>query len=276
MIGDIDRKIIFDFGANKGQNIPYYLLKSEFVVAVEANPKLCEEIRKNFSTEILQERLYVENCVITEQQTNAEQLVRFWVSKKSDLLSTFIQPRDEEDFELIIVRARTPASVVREHLSVNKSLLYCKFDLEGYDALAIRSMLNAEIFPTYLSVEIQNRDAVSELLLSEVYKSFMLIEGASIEKRYRKAQIQVLDKKSIFSFARHSAGPFGEDLKGRRLNTRNLEKLLEFKGYGWKDLHAFKEPTSHEFWNNLIWNIEFFLRKIRRYVWRNLLGQSSS
>ncbi len=273
MAGNINKQIIFDFGANRGQNLPYYLLKAGTVVAVEGNPKLCKEIREEFATEIRQGNLYVENCVIIEHQTNGEKPVRFWISKKSDLLSTFVQPRDEENFEQNFVLARTPASIIREHLSVNQSLIYCKFDLEGYDASAIRSLLSDGIFPAYLSVEIQNREVVSELLFSGVYKSFMLIDGVSVE-RYQKTKIQVSGRKSIFSFARHSAGPFGEDLVGRRLNVINLEKLLEFKGYGWRDLHAFKEPILHPFWNNLTWNIEFFLRKIRRYVWRILLRRS--
>ncbi len=276
MVGKINKEVIFDFGANRGQNLPYYLLKAGTVVAVEGNPKLCEEIREKFATEIRQNRLYIENCVIIEQQTNGEQPVRFWISKKSDVLSTFLHPRDEENFEQIFVRARTPASIIREHLSVNQSLLYCKFDLEGYDAPTIRSLLSDGIFPAFLSVEIQNREVVSELLLSGAYKSFILIDGASIEKKYRNAKIQVSDRKSIFSFARHSAGPFGEDLVGRRLNQINLEKLLEFKGYGWRDLHAFKEPILHPFWNSLIWDIEFLIRKIRRNLYGNLLRRSSS
>ena len=40
------KKIIYDLGSNNGDNIPYYLLKSDLVIAVEANPKLCEIIKK--------------------------------------------------------------------------------------------------------------------------------------------------------------------------------------------------------------------------------------
>ena len=42
-----NKKVIIDFGANKGQNINYYLLKADIVVCVEANPKLVKEIQKN-------------------------------------------------------------------------------------------------------------------------------------------------------------------------------------------------------------------------------------
>ena len=41
------KKIIYDFGANNGDNIEYYLLKSDLVIAVEANPELCDFIKKN-------------------------------------------------------------------------------------------------------------------------------------------------------------------------------------------------------------------------------------
>jgi hypothetical protein len=46
------KKIIYDFGANNGDNIQYYLLKSDLLVAIEANPELCDFIRKKFKQEI--------------------------------------------------------------------------------------------------------------------------------------------------------------------------------------------------------------------------------
>jgi len=33
------KKIIYDLGSGNGDNIPYYLLKSDLVIAVEAIPK---------------------------------------------------------------------------------------------------------------------------------------------------------------------------------------------------------------------------------------------
>ena len=40
------KKIIYDFGAARGENIPYYLLKSDLVVAVEADPDNYNFIKK--------------------------------------------------------------------------------------------------------------------------------------------------------------------------------------------------------------------------------------
>ena len=44
------KKIIYDFGANNGDDIPYYLMKADEVIAVEANPKLCDVIKNRFSS----------------------------------------------------------------------------------------------------------------------------------------------------------------------------------------------------------------------------------
>ena len=59
--------IIYDFGSNNGynNNIPYYLKKADIVVAVEANPSLCQHIANRFSPVINDGRLFVENCVLT-------------------------------------------------------------------------------------------------------------------------------------------------------------------------------------------------------------------
>ena len=43
------KKVIYDFGASDGRNIPYYLLKSDLVIAVEANPTNCEVIKKKLT-----------------------------------------------------------------------------------------------------------------------------------------------------------------------------------------------------------------------------------
>ena len=40
--------VIYDFGANNGDDLPYYLLSADKVVAVEANPELCSLMQKRF------------------------------------------------------------------------------------------------------------------------------------------------------------------------------------------------------------------------------------
>ena len=54
------KKIIYDIGSNNGDDIPYYLLKSDLVVAIEANPQLCNLINQRFKSEIDEGKLVVE------------------------------------------------------------------------------------------------------------------------------------------------------------------------------------------------------------------------
>jgi predicted RNA methylase len=42
------KTLIYDFGANVGSHLDYYLEKADRVVAVEANPALCRAIEERF------------------------------------------------------------------------------------------------------------------------------------------------------------------------------------------------------------------------------------
>ena len=77
--------IIYDFGANKGQNIKYYLSKKIKVVAIEANPDLCDLIRSKFKREVQEHKLIVLNNYLSE--TSNGLLVYFYVHKTRSVLS---------------------------------------------------------------------------------------------------------------------------------------------------------------------------------------------
>ncbi len=81
------KKIIYDFGSNNGDDIPYYLMKSEFVVAVEANPLLCSGIKARFGDAINNGSLVVENCVLDVAKSSDQ--VTFYIHKENHVLSQF-------------------------------------------------------------------------------------------------------------------------------------------------------------------------------------------
>ena len=72
------KKIIYDVGSNNGDDIPYYLLKSDLVVAIEANPDLCNLINQRFKNEIVKGKLIVENCVIQNENSLNEVPFVLW------------------------------------------------------------------------------------------------------------------------------------------------------------------------------------------------------
>ena len=102
---DINKKVIIDFGANKGQNINYYLLKADIVVCVEANPELVKAIQKKFSVQIRNNKLFVENVVVTKKE-NSRKLINFYINK-NDVLSSNIKPKNSKDFHLVKVQNKS-------------------------------------------------------------------------------------------------------------------------------------------------------------------------
>ena len=70
-------KIIFDIGCNEGQNIEYFLNKADYVVGIEANPFLINNIRKKFKKDLRKKKLFLENIALSEKNTNL-----FFINKK--------------------------------------------------------------------------------------------------------------------------------------------------------------------------------------------------
>lgn len=233
----IDGSVIYDFGANIGATLPYYFHKANRVIAVEANPLLCDRLEKKYAREIGLGRLHVVRAAITNDQGREEGAqVKFWLHKKHNVLSQFQRPELEklQQFESIDVQARTAASIVEEF----GSPVYIKVDVEGYDAEILKNLFQHSITPQYLSAE-AHTPHVFELMREEGYEGFKLMLGKMISVEYgatvyRDAEGQMRTHR----FTNSSAGPYGEDVKGDWMSAKKFEPLLLSKRAKWKDVHA--------------------------------------
>jgi FkbM family methyltransferase len=59
--------LIYDLGAHNGQDSDFYLKKGFNVVAVEANPALCDSLRRRFSREIAEGRFSLVEKAVGER-----------------------------------------------------------------------------------------------------------------------------------------------------------------------------------------------------------------
>ena len=84
---------IIDLGAHNGTDIQYYLNKADLVVAVEANPEMCEIIRKNHPEELSTGALVVENCVVTTNDDYRDEGVDFFIHNEHTYLSQLEEPK---------------------------------------------------------------------------------------------------------------------------------------------------------------------------------------
>jgi len=225
--------VIYDFGMNEGLNLDYYLKKGFKVVAVDANPQVCESTRAKFYNFIDSGQLVVINCAISLSDNS--ELIEFYLHKVHSVLSRLPRPSVEEleNFYPILISQKKASSIIKDHGSPH----YVKIDLETFDPYVLQDLFENRIVPPYISVEAHEVEVFLRLLQIG-YKVFNLVDGPSVFTFYRAHRIKTKDEDEVYSFLRDSAGPFGEDIKTPWLDKKSFMYLLAASSLGWKDIHA--------------------------------------
>ena len=228
------RRIVYDLGAHNGSNIPYYLLKADLVIAVEANPILCKQIQERFSEEIAAGQLVVENCVLNVERSPA--IVPFFIHKIHDFLSQFPCP-DQSIFDQFD-QVDLPSKTILDLIDQYGSPYYIKIDIKHYDQVILRQLFEHQIFPPYLSAESHSIDIFCLLVALGGYEAFKLVDGETVVTKYFDYPILTQTGSQLYSFPYHSAGPFGNDIRGDWMTKDNFARVLMFAELGWKDIHV--------------------------------------
>jgi FkbM family methyltransferase len=232
--------VIYDLGANNGDDVVYYLKKADVVVAVEANPVLCDQMASRFSTEIAGGRLFVERCVLAEDDHGHP--VSFYIHTRDSALSQLPEPAPAQrgDFQQVLLPSLSIAALFNKYGAPH----YVKSDLEGYDEVFLRRMFSLGIFPPYVSVEAHSFEVFSLLVAVGGYNAFKLLSFDEFFRTDRTLNISVGQGTERYSFpAQHSSGPFGDDIPGGWMTTNNFTLLLGLEAPGWKDIHASRVAT---------------------------------
>lgn len=262
------KKIIYDFGANNGHNIPYYLLKSDLVVAVEADPLLSEKLKDRFPTELAQGKLIIENAALTDSKSG--ETVSFYIHKEHNILSQFPKPSSDkiDEFEKIKIPSVNAADLILRHGSPH----YIKIDIEHFDAQILRCLFENDIRPKYISAENHGVEVFSALVSLGGYNAFKLVEGWTVPDIYSEVEISSMDGSKVeYSFPEHCAGPYGNDIQGDWLTGSAMLRKLGIHSFGWKDIHASRDSIATSKYS-LIKDInDVILMKIRRKL-KNFLS----
>lgn len=230
--------IIYDFGAGNGADLPYYLLKADRVVAVEANPAHCEEIRTRLAEPVASGRLIVVNAVLDVAPGSRH--VPFYIHTMRPWLSQYPRPPAERLalFTETLLPSRNVVDVIHEHGVPH----YVKIDVEHFDHVILRALFEQGIRPPYISAEAHTADVFAILLALGGYRSFKLVDGPTVCTRYNERTITTMKGTGRHSFAHASAGPFGNDIDGPWMTPEHFLRLLGYAGLGagqgWKDIHA--------------------------------------
>jgi len=244
-------KVIYDIGANNGDDIEYYLKKADLVVAVEANPVLCRQIAGRFSDVIQDGRLILVNCVLTVSDFASD--VSFYLHRTNHVKSQFPRPLTGlVEFEEV----RLPAKSVLALFTEFGPPWYVKIDIEGYDHVVLSCMLAHGIVPELISVEAHSAAVFPLLAVTAGYQAFNIVEGYDVHEKYHCCPIAVREGTELYSFPRHSAGPFGDDISGDWLSRKQCFQRMLSEGMGWKDVHA-RNPDMN--WARKITPLRFVL-----------------
>ncbi len=228
------RRVIYDIGTNNGDDLPYYLLRADLVIAVESNPALAELITQRFQAEIEQGRLVVENCVVTVDQGGEK--VPFYLHRGLHVLSRFGRPPETElgHFEEVSLPSKRIVDLVRVHGNPH----YVKIDVEGYDQALLAALFSEGIRPPYISAESHSVEVFATLVALGHYNAFKWVNGHTVHEVFRDVAIRTDGGEVVYSFPWHSAGPFGNDLKGSWERANTFLRTLADAGFGWSDIHA--------------------------------------
>jgi FkbM family methyltransferase len=254
-------KIVYDIGAHKGIDSAYYLQKDYRVVAVEANPQLCQFLKTKFSNEIGKGRLTLIECAIASLDNQA---VPFYVTGDEGESSLSVERLKDMNvpYTSIYVQTKTLSRLFEQF----GPGIYCKMDIENLDVDVLRSLHPRENLPQFFSVELSGlpleklvecpEQAVAAVEEFERlgYKRFKLVDQFTLAsltpKKFYTVQKNLLfrirhklesvfnsptvafsprlwyNNKHSYTFTTESSGPFGQDLNGEWYSAARLRQII--------------------------------------------------
>ena len=217
------REMIFDIGCHGGEDFAFYLEKGFRVVAVEANPILCEKLKKKFTQEISDGRLVLIEKAIAETHKDT---VDFFINSSATMWGTISRDMADRNAaagfpsETIEVPSITFGEVLREY----GVPYYLKIDIEGADLLCLKALSLFADRPRFLSFEIHHRSTLfkeTRLLIDLGYSKFQIVDQGRVHEqmsRFPAREGNYVEHPP----ARGGSGTFGEELPGLWLTRRGL------------------------------------------------------
>jgi FkbM family methyltransferase len=258
---------VFDVGMNNGSDTAYYLHRGYRVVAIDADPTLCQAAEDRFATEVASGLLVIRNVGVADSEGELE----FWVSDRTEW-SSF--SRENATKGGTAARSISVSTLPFKRLIEDHGVPdYLKIDIEGNDRLCLQGLSGCEL-PPFVSVEMCHEDGGTDIdILADLgYTGFRCVRqndfrdilpenidrqavirrvlarlGPTSELVLRRLQPTV--KVGGWRFRRGTSGPLPGEVPGRWITCaevkslwqrlRDLDSELGDEGIGeWFDIHA--------------------------------------
>jgi len=174
---EVVRDLVYDIGANNGDDTAYYLLKGYRVVAVEADPSLVLALERRFAGDLAEGRLTLQNVALAPERKRAP----FWICDEYTLWNSF-------DYEVASRLGRKCHAIevecwpLADIFSKYGIPYYLKLSLHGQEDFCLAD-LTPENAPTYVSLQLPTDLARSEAILLRLadvgYHGFKIIDQAT-------------------------------------------------------------------------------------------------
>lgn len=243
-------KIIYDVGAGNGEDLSYYLMKSDLVVAIDANPACIQEIRTRFRSEIAQHRLIAIHCAI-DSSTNE---IEFNINTKMSAISRRVVVDSEVSqfgdagTSAAWETVRVPSAKLSDLIKVHGQPFAIKMDIEGAEDIALADLFSCGLRPQYLSVELgYNFHTCLCYLYLMGYRRFQMVNMARVHKLFRFWPIKLRNEStSDYNFLHWSSGPLGDDLP---------EDWLDFERFCFSFSSRYMTHGDSQNWSDNWWDV---------------------
>jgi FkbM family methyltransferase len=249
--------LIYDIGGHFGLDSTFYLLKGFKVIAIEANPYCCEEMKKILSHFIKIGQLELIEKAIGKK---GEKEVELLIHKKHSDWGTVL-PEWNAKYGDEIEKVKVQTINLTEYLWESQIPYYMKIDIEGYDIEVLRQLSLIHPRPKYISVELltfnnilgKNVNCLELIneLLNLGYKKFQIVDQS--KNHLTKCPYPAREGEYVnYKFDGYCSGLFGKELPEDKWT--DIEEIL-FKYFhyfynkpnccgesidknGWFDIHA--------------------------------------
>jgi FkbM family methyltransferase len=238
--GKMHSDLIYDVGANDGEDTAFYLAKGFRVIAVEANPKLVAELRSRFANEISSGLLVIADYAIS----NLDGGVDFHIHDTDDWSALEKSNRFwDGNFQTV----RVPTIRFNDLVSQQGVPYYLKVDIEGGELSVFERIGELATLPAYVSFEDNvHTSEIMQIVKDVGYTRFKLIEQGSKPGQQEAPNPPREGKYVPFNFNGHMSGAFGEETPGPWLDAAGIDAAFQALAderargiwQGWYDIHC--------------------------------------
>lgn len=228
------KKLIIDLGAHKGEDSDFYLRKGFKVVAVEASETLYQLIVQRFRDHTNNNDFIALNYAISNKDN---EFIEFYENIDNSAWSTIFNSWNSRNkkfgtgSEKKSVKSLRLDTLIKQELQEDDELEFIKIDIEGADTIALRSLLNSEIKPKFISLESDKlswKNLLEEFDILEQlgYHKFKIIDQSKIHEQVCPHPSREGDYIN-YQFENGSTGLFGDDLPGKWLSAEEAKKTYK-------------------------------------------------